>query len=238
VKGSPGARLGRYAAPSPMELPAPPRHALVVVEERPTLDPPGFLGLARRVMRVRFEDGPESAPFEYDFIERARLDAVVMAAHYRDPHDGRRWVFLRTSLRPPVALRPREAWPVYEKPTLGALWELPAGLVEIDERSPEGLRRSAARELLEELGIHVDPAALQPLGPSTFPAPALIGERHFYFHVEVDPAARTTPTEDGSPLERDARIAALPLEQALNACRHGEIEDAKTELALRRLAEI
>jgi ADP-ribose pyrophosphatase len=168
---------------------------------------------------------------------RERLDAVVIAAHYVDER-GRRMVFLRSALRPPVALRPRDAWPVPERDDLGGLWELPAGLVETDERSAEGLRRCAARELQEELGFEVEPEKLEPLGPSTFPAPGVIGERHFYFHVIVDPARRSLPSEDGSVLERNAAIVAVDLDDALNLARNGMIEDAKTELGLRRLAEM
>jgi ADP-ribose pyrophosphatase len=219
-----------------MALPALPRHALTLVSEQPTLDPPGFLHLRRMIMRVAFADGTVSEPFEYDAIGRGRLDAVVVAPHYRG-EDGRRRVILRSCLRPPVALR-AEGSPVAEKETLGSLWELPAGLVELDERSVEGLRRCAARELLEEVGVRVEPAALQPLGPSGFPAPGVIGERHFFFHVEIDPAAMLAPTEDGSPLERLARLTAVPLDEALALTRTGEIEDEKTELALRRLAEV
>src|SRR5512144_588842 len=108
--------------PGPMELPALPKHALALVEERPTLDPPGFLRLKRMMLRVVFADGTVSEPFEYDTIDRRRLDAVVIAAHFRGD-DGRRRVILRSALRPPVALRSRERSPVAEKETLGALWE-------------------------------------------------------------------------------------------------------------------
>src|SRR5262249_36283576 len=111
-----------------MELPELPKHALALVEERPSLDPPGFPRLRRMILRVGFADGTESEPFEYDAIARSRLDAVVVAAHYRGA-DGRRQVILRSALRPPVAMRSREASPIEEKPSLGALWELPAGLV-------------------------------------------------------------------------------------------------------------
>lgn len=220
-----------------MELPELPQHALALVEERASLDPPGFLRLRRMIMRVRYADGTESEPFEYDAIGRSRLDAVIIAAHYRDA-EGRRRVFLRSALRPPVALRKFEVSPIPERDTLGGLWELPAGLVEEDERSPEGLARCAARELLEEVGIEVPPESMRPLGPSGFPAPGVIGERHFFFHVAIDPARIRVPTEDGSPLERQARLAALPLDEAIALTRTGEIEDEKTELALRRLAEI
>lgn len=220
-----------------MELPALPKHTIAVVEEHPSLDPPGFLRLRRATLRVRFEDGEVSAPFTYDTVDRDRLDAVVIAAHFRGD-DGKRRVFLRSALRPPLALRRMEVRPFPEKDSLGALWELPAGLVEQDERSPEGLRRCAARELLEEVGVEIVPDALAPLGPSTFPAPGMVGERHFYFHVEVDPARLVAPTEDGSALERGAIVAAIPVDTAVDLCRRGDIEDAKTELALRRLAEM
>ncbi len=218
-----------------MEHPALPAHSLILVEERPAGEP-GFLRIRRVTLRARFEAGGESAPFVYDVIDRDRLDAVVIAAHFRDA-SGRRHVFLRSALRPPVALRPLSVRPFPEPPWLGALWELPAGLVEVDEQSPEGLLACAARELREELGVEVPASALRPLGPSSFPAPGMVGERHYYFEVEVDPRVRVTPTEDGSALERDAVIFSLPLEEALARCRTGEIEDAKTELGLRRLAE-
>jgi ADP-ribose pyrophosphatase len=134
-------------------------------------------------------------------------------------------------------MRPREHWVVPEKATLGHLWEVPAGLVEVNERSPRGLLEAAAREIEEELGFDVDPSLLRPLGASMFSAPGMCAERIFPFEVEVDPSRRHTPSEDGSPLERSAVIVAVPLSEALEACRDGLIEDTKTELSLRRMAE-
>jgi ADP-ribose pyrophosphatase len=80
--------------------------------------------------------------------------------------------------------------------------------------------------------------ALAPLGEWTFPAPGFIGEVHHFFHVEVDPSTRHEPGGDGSPLEDGAIIVDVPLEEALAACRSGLVRDAKTEIALRRLAEL
>lgn len=219
-----------------MPLPPLPRHALSLVREE-RLGADGFLYVRRQTLRVDLDRGELSAPFEYDVAERVRLDAVVIAAHYRDA-SGDRWVYLRSALRPPVFMRPLEVRPMPEKPTLGALWELPAGLVEVDERSEPGLRGCASRELGEELGFDVGPDRIISLGPPTFPAPGMCAERQFFFHVEVDPAKRATPTEDGSPLERDAVIVAVRLDEALELVRAGEIEDAKTEIGLRRLAEL
>jgi ADP-ribose pyrophosphatase len=215
----------------------PPLPDVELIVEHDERMPDGYLHLRRTRMRARFPDGTVSEPFRYDSAERERLDAVVVAPHFRDA-SGRRCVLLRSALRPPAALRPREVWPIPEKPTLGELWEVPAGLVEPDERTEEGLRRCAARELFEETGAKLDVARVEPLGPSTFPSPGVIGERHFYFHAEIDPDSLVEPPEDGSVLERQAAIVALPLEVALELVRNGEIEDAKTEIALRRLAEL
>jgi ADP-ribose pyrophosphatase len=223
--------------PSCEALPALPKIDLVIERDRSPRPSHGYLTIMRLDLRAKFPDGSDSEPFTYDIVQRAALDAVVVAPHFRDA-GGTRRVLLRSALRPPVALRPREVWPVPERPTLGGLWEVPAGLVEPGERSERGLRECAVRELYEEIGATVDVDAVMPLGASTFPCPGIIGERHFFFHVEVDPAALVKPVEDGSVLERQAAIVSVSLENALLLIREGEIEDAKTEIAVRRLMEI
>ena len=195
------------------------------------------MSLRRLELVASFPDGTKSEPFLYDVAERKALDAVVVAPHFRDD-DGKRCVLLRSALRPPAAFRPREAWPLPEKETLGAFWELPAGLVEENERSEEGLRSCAARELFEETGAKLGPEQMLPLGPSLFPCAGVIGERHFFFHAEIDPRNVTPPTEDGSVLERHALLAAPTLADVMALVRAGQIEDAKTEVGLRRLAEL
>jgi len=209
-------------------LPALPAIALEIVrdhsaEARAT---GGFLDVRRLELVARYPDGTTSAAFKYDVGNRKALDAVVMAVHF--VRGGVRHVFLRSAIRPPCALRPVP--PAHD----GSLWELPAGLVEPGEEPAA----AAAREIDEELGFTVAASAMRELGPFTFPAPGIIGERHLFFHVEVDPAARGTPGEDGSALEAGAEIVAVPLRDALEHCRRGLLPDAKTELGLRRLAEL
>ncbi len=219
-----------------MPLPPLPETELELVEDLSPTAPPGFLTLRRRRLRVRHSDHTGSAVFTYDNVDRRALDAVVIAPHFT--RAGECWTYLRSALRPATYLRPPEQRPLLEKPTLGQLWELPAGLVEADEYSAEGLKRCAARELEEELGFDIGREHFRPLGPSTFPCPGIIGERHHFFHVAVVPHQRATPSEDGSVLEQGALIVALALREALALVRAGHIEDAKSELALRRLAEL
>jgi ADP-ribose pyrophosphatase len=216
--------------PSAPVLPPPPHIELHVARDRTpgARALGGFLNLRRLDVIATYPSGEKSAPFAYDMCDRASIDAVIVAAHF--VANGVRHVFLRSCVRPPVALRePRE--PIDEE---GLLWEVVAGLIDHGE-SPEG---AGARELEEELGIRARPEDLRPLGPFTYPAPGIIGERHVYYHVEVDPASRSTPTEDGSALERGGAIVAISLADALALARNGRLRDAKTELALRRLAEI
>jgi ADP-ribose pyrophosphatase len=185
----------------------------------------GFLNVSRFDLSVTYPDGTESGAFAYDVATRAALDASTIVAYYFEgdvPH-----VYLRSAVRPPCALLslPPEA--------PGAFWEMPAGLIEPDEDPAD----AAARELGEELGFAAEAVAMKPLGPYTFPVPGMIGERNFYFSIEVDPRSRTKPTEDGSALEREALICSLPLAEVLAHCASGAIRDAKTELAARRLAD-
>lgn len=217
-------------------LPEPPSHQIEVIEDRSS-DGGGFLRRISRLLRVAGDQTERD--FTYDEVDRRALDAVVIVPYYRAPSTTREseiFVVLRSALRPPIALRSQARSPCPE-PVNRSLWEFPAGLVEPDEISEAGLVLAAARELFEETGFRASPEALTLLGPSSFPCPGVISERHFFFKVVVDPKAREKPSLDGSPLESIGELVAVPLETALQAAREGRLADAKSELALRRLAE-
>lgn len=213
-----------------------PKIQLELLEDLSPADQTGFLRLVRRRYRAIYPDGTQSAPFVYDAVDRNAIDAVVIVAHF-EAADGTPRVYLRSAFRPPLTLRDRSQSPQPDEACDGHLWELPAGLIEPSERSPTGAVRAAQRELHEELGFDVRLESLAPLGRSTFPAPGFVAERHFFFEVRVDPAARREPMLDGSALEHFGRVIDLPLREALELCKAGVIEDEKTELALRRLLE-
>ncbi len=174
--------------------------------------------------RLRFIEGPAlEQTFDYDLVRRRAIDAAVIVAFVRTP-DGRCGVFLRSALRPPLALRD-------DGVVLDAgLWELPAGLVERDEDP----REAAARELEEELGFVVDASSLVALGAPVLPAPALIGERQFGFAVDVTGITANEPSLDGSLLELGGLIVCLDAESLAETLDAESLVDAKTELFLRR----
>jgi ADP-ribose pyrophosphatase len=212
----------------PRELPPLPDIRLEIIEDRTpgASASGGFLNIRRLTLVARYPDGTSSEAFSYDTGSRQALDAVVIVAHAK--RGSETLVYLRSAVRPPLALR---EVPPFADP---GMWECVAGMIDPGEE-PRG---AAVRELEEELGAKVSPEAMRELGPWAYPAPGMIGERHVFFHVEVDPSALSVPGEDGSPLERGARLIALPLQEALAHARAGHLRDSKTELALRRFAEI
>lgn len=187
------------------------------------VEPPGFLILNRYKLAV-VQGESRSKAFPYDIVDRRAIDASIMVAHAMK--DGTVHVYLRTAIRPPVQLRADGTNP--------AVWELPAGLIEPGEAP----RDAAVRELEEELGFVVKPEDMLPLGEWGYPAPGFVGEKHFFYHCEVDPSTIKPPIGDGSPLEENALIVLVPLKEAIAACVSGLIRDEKTELGLRRLADV
>lgn len=185
-----------------------------------------YLRLRHPELTLGYPSGTTSEAFVYDMIVRDALDAAVVAAHF--PSERGTMVVLRSAVRPPVGLR--HVAPSYD----ASMWELVAGLVEVGEDP----KVCAVRELDEEIGAKVSLEAMKELGGPTFPSPGVIGERHLYFHVEIDPSKMGKPSEDGSALESQARIVFVPLADALAWCADGSIVDAKTELALRRLRDV
>lgn len=203
-----------------MALPQTPDLRLSAVA--PAVDLQGsFMRLERLRLKLA-KEGAESKAFDYDIVTRKALDSVVIAAHFE--RGGKVHVILLTAVRPPLWARDGASF---------TIWELPGGLIKPSETP----RDAAARELFEETGARVDPAALEPLGPALLVAPGMISEVQSYFHVRVEPDHLTTPPGDDSPLEAMSVRAAIPLDEALALCASGVIHDLKTELTLRRLRD-
>ena len=196
----------------------------------------GFLAIRRmRLVNVR-ADGTRSAPYLCDFMVRPKgLDAIVVAV-YRRAGTGIE-VLLRDGLRIPLAVGRRpEDTPIPDDKRYLFFREVVAGIVEVEDRGESGVRRRAALEVAEEAGFDVDPDAVILLGAGTFPSPGAMAERFWLAAVEATGEA-SEPAGDGSPMEEGARTLWMDLDHAIAACVRGDIEDAKTELVLRRLRE-
>jgi ADP-ribose pyrophosphatase len=199
----------------------------------------GFLQIRRVRLRNIRADGSRSAAYVCDFVQRPKgLDAVVVALWHRDAA-GRVHVLLRCGLRPALVLgRDPEAAPIPETAEDPYVVEVVAGIVERQDRGRGGVLRRAAIEVAEEAGYDVDPDAVEFLGAGVFPSPGSMPEKFWLTVVEIaDREAGQPPRGDGSPMEEGGRILWMPLEAAIEACVAGDIQDAKTELCLRRLRD-
>ncbi len=196
----------------------------------------GFARLRRCMVRNLREDGSRSDPYLLDILERpVGADAVVVLAHDR-LDDGTVRVLLRRGLRPVPRLgRSGEPTREGEVPDLMQL-EAVAGILEADDRGEEGLHARAAEELLEEAGLRVPPTDVVSLGPPVFNSLGIMAERIYFCAVPAPLEELEDPEGDGTPLEEGSAPELYTMEQALALCERGEIQDAKTELALRRLA--
>ena len=198
----------------------------------------GFLAVRRIELRNRYADGGLSQRYLCDFVVRPLgIDAVVVAVYRRD--GDRVKVLIRNGLRPALALgRPADQLPIADRGPYLFLPELVAGVVEGQDRGEAGLRHRAAEEVAEEAGFEVDPSSVVLLGAGTFPSPGSMAEKFWLAAVEIsDPAAQEPPAGDGSPMEEGVTTRWLDLDQAIAAGVAGELEDAKTELTLRRLRD-
>jgi ADP-ribose pyrophosphatase len=193
---------------TPCLPPAPNAPAFAVSELSTKTSAGGFLTLKSYAMALGDARGV------YDIVTRACMDAVIIAAFF--VQDGERHVVLRSTPRIPVLL---------QHPSESVLWELPA--------APEA---AATRELYEEIGV----VALRfgQLGAWSFPLPGLIAERHFFYWAEIAAPPWERAKGDGSIFEASASLHSMSVQDALKAARQGLLRDEKTELTLRRLAEL
>jgi ADP-ribose pyrophosphatase len=198
----------------------------------------GFLRLKRLRARNRRTDGTASPEYPIDVIDRPTLDAVAVCLYARTPRGVE--VLTRRGLRPAAYFR-RGRTAVLPEPEYLLVEELVAGVLEPGELGLDALRRRGAAEVREEAGIEVAPERLEQLGGPFFPLPGIVSEKIHVLAAEVPrPSAAgryPAPHEgDGSPLEEGAVLEWRELDAAIAACERGELEDAKTEIALRRLA--
>ncbi len=198
----------------------------------------GFLRLKRFRARNRRADGSASPEYPIDVIDRPTLDAVAVCLWARGPRGVE--VLTRRGLRPAACFRRGKTTVLPEREYL-LVEELVAGVLEPGEVGLDALRWRGAEEVREEAGLEVAPGELDPIGGSFFTLPGIASEKIHLLAGEVPrgsgPAVWPAPEGgDGSPLEEGAELRWRPLAEAVAACERGEIEDAKTEIALRRLA--
>jgi ADP-ribose pyrophosphatase len=180
--------------------------------------------IVRATLRYRRFDGRMSAPVARINFERGASVGVLLY----DPAEST--VILVRQFRYPVyaGLEPqaragdgaRRAW----------LLEIVAGV----QGEGESIEAVAHSELLEEAGFQLR-GALQPM-TTIYPSPGGTSERIHLFLAEVDGSERCSPGGGVASEGEDTQVVVLPLEAALEMVTRGEIQDAKTVVALQYLA--
>jgi ADP-ribose pyrophosphatase len=198
----------------------------------------GFLRLKRLRARNRRSDGTVSPEYKIDVIDRPTLDAVALVIWARTARGVE--VLTRHQLRPAAFFRRGRAAALPE-PEYLLIEEIVAGVLEPGELGRDALKHRASEEAREEAGLEIPSESIRPLGGPFFPLPGIVSEKIHVLESEVRRGAGAdvldAPHEgDGSPLEEGSHLQWRTLEDALRACDAGQIEDAKTEIAFRRLA--
>lgn len=147
-----------------------------------------------------------------------RVDDVEAA----DGHRSTREVIEHGGAVGVVCVHDGDVWFVrqYRHATGEVLLEIPAGKLGPGE-DPEAC---AARELVEEIGLH--PRRLEHLA-TYYTTPGFTNERFFLYYAD-DVVARSGATEAGEVLEIERR----PVTSVDELLRSGEVRDAKTLLGL------
>ena len=213
--------------------------AIEVLEDRTATSrcDEGFLRLKRLRARNVRDDGSHSREYPIDLIDRPTLDAVAVALWARGPRGVE--VLTRCGLRPAAYFR-RGKTPALPEEEYLLLEEVVAGVLEPGELGLPALQRRSADEVHEEAGYRVAPERFELLGGPIFMLPGVASEKIHLLAAEVTrgDGPDTFPAPDGgdgSPLEEGAVLRWRTLAEALAACEAGGIQDAKTEVAFRRL---
>lgn len=193
----------------------------------------GFLHVRRLRCRNRRTDGSASPVYRVDMVDRPRLDAVAVAIFRRE--EGGVQVLTRQNLRPAAYFRKDKSKVVEDGRSHLFVEEIVAGLLEANDRGDEGIQKRAAQEVREEGGIDVAPKDVRRLGGPFFLAPGILSEKIFLCAVDATGKPQRPPAGDGSPLEEGGAVRWRGLDELIDACCSGEIQDAKTELAALRL---
>jgi ADP-ribose pyrophosphatase len=196
----------------------------------------GYLQLRRLRCKNRRADGTSSSVYRVDVVDRPKLDAVAVLVYRRV--DSGVEVLTRQNLRPAAYFR-KDKSPVIPDPVEYLhVEEIVAGVLELADQGEQGIRLRAAEEVFEEAGYRVTPESVRILGGPFFVTPGILSEKIHITCADVTGLTHQSPQGDGSPLEEGGTLRWYSLEGLLQACRQGQVPDAKTEIALTRFRDV
>lgn len=206
----------------------------IVRKPRRLSDPKAFFTLEGYRLVNDYGGRRQSPEYSCESVHRRGTDGVAIAVWRRNR--GRAEVLLKECIRPPVLFRAARVGAKRPNPPL--LLEVIAGSREPRDRTAADLRQRAAEEIFEEAGIRVPVARIRRSGPPAFTSPGGLSEEVHIYTCEVTGLPQLGAQLDNAhPLELHSPLHWLSIETALRWTRTGRIRDAKTEIAIRRLAD-
>ena len=166
--------------------------------------------MGKPVTRINFERGDSVGVLLYD----PREDAVVLVRQFRYP------VYAGLSPEQQDGEGAQQAW----------ILELVAGIQEAGRSETEVARQ----ELLEEAGYKIT-GELKLLA-TIYPSPGGSSERISLFSAEIDHRQRASAGGGVAAEGEDIQVISLSYGRAMDMIKSGEIQDAKTIIALQYLA--
>lgn len=183
----------------------------IEISQRKTIFQQYIFRIDELQLRHELYDGSMGGQITRLVLERG--DSVAVLPH--DPAAG--MVVLCEQFRAPTVARGP-----------GWLAEIPAGMLEDDEND----EACARRETWEETGHEVN--ALMRIA-TVYPSPGGSSERIHVFYGQITLRPDAPDTAGVEHEDEDIRILRMPVEDALTRVRDGEIQDAKTVIALQWL---
>ena len=209
-------------------IPDLPHHKIAIVDVQSK--PSGYLSVSGYKVHVEYDEGGSGEKL-IDAVSRNNLDAVGIVAYERE--DGDAYVQLVSCIRPALLSRAYASTKRSPHCNPALQWEIPAGIVERNEVGLDGVLRTSARELREEVGFETRSSQHKMFGNGEFgsfffPSVGISGERIYMTHVDVTGMEPKKRTGDGTVLERGSVPVMVSLRVLLKAIEKGKIVDGKT----------
>lgn len=146
-------------------------------------------------------------------------------------------VAVRKAHRASLAARKGRRLPIADKRKLNPVYEAVAGSLEPGDTGWAGLKKRAAKEVLEETGFVLAGTAIQKLGEGFFPSHGQSTEKLYLTCAEIFKNTPLGPQKPDGPDEEGATLQWVVLETAIKRCVSGMYQDPKLEIGFRRLKD-
>ncbi len=200
----------------------------------------GFSSLERFSVINEYDDGSSSDSYNCDIVVRRGFDAVGIIPYLYI--DNKLHILLLNNFRAAAFFREKilgntDSSLVDENTK--SMIEIPAGILEKDElkltKNDLGIRRCAARELMEETGYELSSREMKVLGSFYYSSPGLLTEKIYIATCDITGLLAEKIVTDGSVMEETIKPFIIPFSEALALCNNGVIRNAVTEIAIKRL---